>query len=152
MKNKMLLPLASFLIVAMVVLPVFAPSAQKIAFRNTGTRIDKTIAGSGGFVIFNQPKGNVVLVIQGKVSDLAPKTTYHVYLHGLYPEYTGPCPHIGWGWLEIAQITTSGSGNGAFHLNILASELPSGTYNIIVSIDEPGYITVLTIDPVTVTV
>ena len=125
--------------------------AVSVEFRNTGFGIDKTIEGSGRKVIFNQPEGKVGLVITGIVTGLEGKHVYYVYLWaaGVSGWYTGPGVWVGT-WVRVTEFTTSKAGHGAFHINILASELVAGTYQVTVWIDEiaePPHTTVLVSDP-----
>ena len=146
MKKRMLvLPLLAL----MMVLPVVGAKAAGVDFYNAGFGINKTIPGSGGKVIFNEPKGKVQLMLTAIVQGLAPKHTYYVYIwaEGQSGWYLGPYEASVGTWIRIGRFTTSQSGNGVFHFNFKKGYLASGkTLDITVWIDEdlaPTYTTVL---------
>jgi len=155
--------------------------AVKQEFRNSGIYIQKTIEGSGGKVILNQPSGAVAVTLTGVVNGLSPNTDYYAYLWAGEPQY-GPywcgstCPLKGhysppssvgipspWDgsewygtWFRFAQFTTDANGAASFHLNIFADEIDTGDYKLSVFVDSvcsgTAAWTYLIADPIQVTV
>ena len=91
---------------------------------------------SQGEVLFNDPMGNVTLVIQGNVEGLSPKHEYAVWVRDL-TGYTGDFIMSAGGWFWLETFTTNKQGKGKFHINILSEDLPTGTYDIQLAINDP---------------
>lgn len=91
---------------------------------------------SQGRVIINDPMGDVALIIQGNVEGLKDNYSYTVWVRELFG-YTGPSIHAYPPYYKLDTFTTNSKGKGHFHLNILATDLPSGTYDIQVAINDP---------------
>ena len=92
---------------------------------------------SQGEVIFVDPMGKVTFIIQGNVEGLLEKHDYAVWVRNLN-NYDGDFIMSAagvWFWLET--FTTNAKGMGKFHINILADDLPTGTYDIQLAINDP---------------
>lgn len=105
---------------------------------NCDSAVVNTDAESQGEVLFNDPMGKVTLVIQGNVEGLTPKHEYAVWVRNL-SGYTGPYlgEHTLLGYYKLETFTTNVKGKGKFHINILADDLPTGTYEIQLAINDP---------------
>ena len=92
---------------------------------------------AGGQVTLVDPMGNVSLIIQGNVRDLTPSTTYGVWvrdLTGYTGDYLNSMPRLG--YFKLTTFTTNAKGHGNFHINIGKDDLPDGTYDIQVAIND----------------
>ena len=133
----MLLGLCS--IVGALVVPTALSGSQKVpiyaADGCTSDLIDTTMPVPG-HVNLNTPGGAVALVVNGSIT-LAPNTTYTFWVRNL-TGYTGPFVNSssGLGYYAPGTFTTDAYGNGVFHYNFLASDLPPGTYPIQVAINQ----------------
>jgi hypothetical protein len=125
---------------------VLAPAAMSAGatkapfYTVTGGSSDNvTTTEAGGSVNFNAPSGNVALIINGNVKALAPNFEYAVWVRAL-PGYTGDSltEYAPLMYFKLGTFTTNGQGHGSFHFNILASELPAGTYDLQVAINDAG--------------
>ena len=91
---------------------------------------------AGGQVTLVDPMGNVSMVVQGNVRDLAPMAMYDVWIRDL-TGYTGSyiTKYEPLGYFKLATLTTDENGNGSFHFNLRSDELPDGVYTIQVAIN-----------------
>jgi len=91
-----------------------------------------------GEVVFVDPMGNMTLVIQGNVEGLESNKCYTVWVRELFG-YTGPSldEHAASGYYMLETFTTNKKGKGKFHINILSEDLPTGTYEIQLAINDP---------------
>ena len=91
----------------------------------------------GCVVIFDDPTGEVAIEIDGNAHGLILDHDYSVWVRQLV-EYTGtlinsaPSAH----YYLLDTFTTDGDGMGFFELNIASDDLPDGTYNIQVAIND----------------
>jgi len=94
---------------------------------------------AGGQVVLVDPMGSVSLVVQGNVKGLASNAGYDAWVRNL-TGYTGPylAVYAPLGYYKLATFTTDDEGNGIFHLNLRADDLPDGTYQIQVAINPFG--------------
>lgn len=97
-----------------------------------------------GRVIVNEPMGAVALIIQGNAAGLLSTHLYTVWVRNLDENgenggYTGDYinKYAPLGYYLLSCFTTNRQGKGHFHLNIRATDLPTGTYNIQVAINDP---------------
>ena len=104
---------------------------------------DNVLTGqpSQGRVIINDPMGDVALVIQGNATGLLSNHLYTVWVRNLDMKggYTGDYinKYTPLGYYLLDCFTTNRQGKGHFHLNIRATDLPAGTYDIQVAINDP---------------
>jgi len=91
---------------------------------------------SQGRVVINNPKGDVTLIIQGNVTGLTAGQSYDVWVRDL-TRYTGPSTksNSALGYYLLDTFTANRQGKGHFHLNILAADLPAGSYTLQVAIN-----------------
>jgi hypothetical protein len=91
---------------------------------------------AGGKVMLVDPMGDVSLVVQGNVRSLDPNAGYDVWIRDM-TGYTGSylAKYEPLGYYKLTTFTTDGEGNGSFHLNLRAEDLPNGTYSIQVAIN-----------------
>jgi hypothetical protein len=126
---------------AVVAVSAFGGGSQKAPFYTVtgGSSDNVTATEAGGFVVFNAPSGDVAVVINGTVKGLQSNFTYAVWVRAL-PGYTGPSltsyPPLN--YFKLGTFTTNEQGNGSFHFNILASDLPAGTYGLQAAINDAG--------------
>ena len=94
---------------------------------------------AGGQVVLVDPMGNVSLIVQGNVKGLAPDAGYDVWVRNL-TGYTGSylAVYLPLGYYKLDTFTTDAEGNGSFHLNLRAADLPDGTYEVQVAINPAG--------------
>lgn len=98
---------------------------------------------AGGQVVLVAPMGSVSLLVQGNVKGLDANADYDVWIRNL-TGYTGSFLFVATGswkgdpytYYKLTTFTTDGEGNGSFHLNLRADDLPEGTYEIQVAINE----------------
>ena len=112
MKSKMLLMLASFLMVTTLVIPAFAAGATKFELMQRG-------AASGtesGFVIINVTEDKTIIEVQVRGMDIDPEAEYYVYY--LTPQDP---PSVVLGSLKLNK-----KGTGHFHTE-LDYTIPVGT-------------------------
>lgn len=113
-------------------------NAQKAPFYwVNGSSNDPTSDLAGGHVVIVDPMGSVSLVVQGNVKGLNLNFGYDMWMRNL-TGYTGPSlysvPSLG--YFKLGTFMTDGEGNGSFHFNLRADDLPEGTYEIQVAINE----------------
>ena len=93
----------------------------------------------GCVVIFDDPTGEVAIEIDGNAHGLIADHEYSVWVRDL-TGYIGTsydsAPSLGYYLLDY--FTTDGDGMGFFELNIDSADLPDGTYNIQVAINDPS--------------
>ena len=132
---------------------IFGDDCQEVAYQTA--YFYKVPSGSsdvvsdelaGGKVNIITPTDNVALIIQGNVVGLTASTTYDAWVRQLFG-YTGPSIFSvpGMGYYKLVSFTTDEFGNASFHINLLSNDLPGGTYNIQVAINQnstgsPSYI------------
>ena len=94
---------------------------------------------AGGQVVLVDPMGNVSMVVQGNVKGLLPNSGYDMWIRDL-TGYTGDyiSVYLPLGYYKLVTFTTDDEGNGSFHVNLRADELPDGTYGIQVAINPLG--------------
>ncbi len=112
MKSKMLLMLASFLMVTTLVIPAFAVGATKFELMQKG-------AASGtesGFVVINVTEDKTIIQVQVRGMDIDPEAEYYVY----YLTPKAP-PSVVLGSLKLNK-----KGSGHFHIE-LDYAIPMGT-------------------------
>jgi hypothetical protein len=103
-----------------------------------GSSDNVTSTSIPGHVNLNTPNGSVALIVNGEIT-LAPSTTYDVWVRNLDANggYTGSYlsnyPPLG--YYKLATFTTDSHGNGSFHLNLRAADLPAGAYPIQVAVN-----------------
>ena len=91
---------------------------------------------AGGQVVLVDPMGSVSMVVQGNVEGLLPNAGYDMWIRDL-TGYTGSylTKYEPLGYYKLVTFTTDDEGNGSFHVNLRADELPDGTYTIQVAIN-----------------
>jgi hypothetical protein len=94
---------------------------------------------AGGQVVLVDPMGSVSMVVQGNVKGLLPNVGYDMWIRDL-TGYTGSylAKYEPLGYYKLVSFTTDDEGNGSFHVNLRADELPDGTYPIQVAINPLG--------------
>lgn len=112
--------------------------SQKAPFYKvpSGTSDNVSTELAGGQVTLVDPMGNVSMVIQGNVRGLDPLAGYDIWVRDL-TGYTGAyiTKYEPLGYFKLATITTDAEGNGSFHFNLRADELPDGVYQIQVALN-----------------
>jgi len=143
-KKKSLPILLALVLLASLTTPVFAGkwvTAQQAPFylvpSGSSNFVSTTLAG--GEVHIVDPMGNVSLIIQGNVKGLAPNTNYAAWVRDL-DNYSGStinsAPSLG--YFKLVTFMTDEYGDGSFHINLRAEDLPDGTYYIQVAINLAG--------------
>lgn len=146
MKKRVLIAATCILALLVLVAPAAAGGgkwvdAQKAPFYIVYGCSSNVVSSdlAGGQVVLVDPMGNVSLVVQGNVEGLASNAGYDAWVRNL-TGYTGPylAVYPPLGYYKLATFTTDAEGNGSFHLNLRADELPDGTYQIQVAINPLG--------------
>jgi len=145
MRKRIVIVLAVLALLAVIGVPAAAGGkwvdAQKAPFYIVYGCSSNVVSSdlAGGQVVLVDPMGNVSLVVQGNVKGLASNAGYDAWVRNL-TGYTGPylAVYPPLGYYKLATFTTDAEGNGSFHLNLRADELPDGTYQIQVAINPLG--------------
>jgi len=131
--------LTALLLIASPVLAAKWVDSQKADFYTVPDGNSDNVSDilAGGQVTLVDPMGNVSLIIQGNVRDLTPSTTYAVWVRNL-AGYTGDYlnNYEPLGYFMLTTFTTNAKGHGNFHINIGKDDLPDGTYDIQVAIND----------------
>lgn len=117
----------------------FAAGAQKVdIYHVTGGSSDNVVLSQpyNGHITVVSPKGTNNLVLNGVINGLAPNTTYYVWVRDL-TGYTGDYlyRYLPLGYYKLTAFVTDEYGHGDYHYHIAGSDLPAGTYNLQVAIN-----------------
>lgn len=136
--------LLALVLIFVITTPVFAGkwvTAQQAPFYVVTSCSSDNVTSTlgGGQVNIVDPMGNVSLIIQGSVKGLEPNTQYDAWVRNL-SGYTGSYlyAYTPLGYFKLATFLTDEFGNGSFHINLRAEDLPDGTYSIQVAINNAG--------------
>ena len=90
-----------------------------------------------GHITVTTPRGNNNLIIRGVIDDLKKKTEYSVWVRKL-SGYTGPSldHNTSLHYYKLVLFQTDDDGHGSFHLKIADKDLPAGTYELQIAINE----------------
>lgn len=99
------------------------------------------VTGSSGRVIVTRPNGRVAAVITSAITGLKPNTTYTLFLMnfglaGAARWEDRSCPFgPGW-WTSFGTFVTDNAGHAALHINVRHTDMPAGSYQLSVWINE----------------
>jgi len=91
-----------------------------------------------GHVIITDPMGSNDVILNGVIKGLSPNMEYFVWVRDLTAGYTGAYlwdyPPLG--YFKLISFVTNVEGKGSFRIHINDSDLPDGTYEIQVAIND----------------
>ena len=88
-----------------------------------------------GHITVTTPRGVNNLIIRGVIDDLKKKTEYSVWVRKL-SGYTGTSLDHSGTYYKLVLFKTDDDGHGSFHLKIADKDLPAGTYELQIAINE----------------
>ncbi|NCA99138.1 MAG: hypothetical protein EOM08_03290 [Clostridia bacterium] len=88
-----------------------------------------------GHITVTTPRGANNLIIRGVIDELKKETEYSVWVRKL-SDYTGTYLNHSGNYYQLVLFKTDADGHGSFHLKIADKDLPAGTYELQVAINE----------------